>query len=150
MGISLVLGEAGVKGLCGQLGLGLGWPMRESEKFRSDLRRWESKPLGDGSSLEGLRAFFFRALPGMPRETLSDFFTSFLDRCRSGSGVFRPEDMDRLSGIASLLSGQYDGTLFSREEWIEIRDTVSASASEISLDDLTGIMALVLEHGAID
>ncbi len=124
--------------------------MQTSEKFRSDLGRWEAASAADRASMEELRAFFGRSLPGLPRELLGDAFQAFLERAGSPGQGDMSASLDWLAGVQSLLSGQYDGSPFSRADWKEIREMVSANAGEMDMDLLTDIMARVMEHGALD
>ena len=124
--------------------------MQASEKFRSDLGRWESSSAADRAAMEELRAFFGRSLPGLPRELLADAFQAFLERAGSPGPGGMAASLDWLAGMQSLLSGQYDGSPFSRADWEEIREMASANAGEMDVDLLADIMSRVMEHGALD
>jgi hypothetical protein len=123
--------------------------MNQAEKFRSDLRRYEKPGAHGPKELDELRAQFFHALPGLPKDLLSDAFMSFLERYRPEGEASRAAALDWLASVAELLSGQDGAASFSREDWIELREMVSANASDMPVDLLTEIMARVMEHGAL-
>jgi hypothetical protein len=123
--------------------------MKKADKFRSDLDELAKKTAKDQGKdgLEGFRRLLYRNLNGLPHELLAGTFLSFQDKyLERGS----ERALEWLAGVVSLYLGEYDGTKFSREEWMEIRETVDAEAGEIDLDLLTQIMVLVMENGALD
>jgi hypothetical protein len=126
--------------------------MRESDKFQSDLASWEAKAPAnpDSKSLERLRSLFFRCSGGLPENLLSDVFTDFLERWGTGAPTERADAIRWLSGAAGLFSGEADCPQFSRDDWVAIREVVSANADEMPLDLLTEILSRVLDARAID
>jgi hypothetical protein len=123
--------------------------MRATDKFRTDASRWEGRPVNDGEALSALRFLFSRFLPGMPNEFVSDAFEAFLENSGRDGERFTARDIDRLSGIASALLGDYDGSELYPEDWVGIREAASAASDVIPIDTLTDIMALVMEKGAL-
>jgi hypothetical protein len=125
--------------------------MKEVDKFLSGISRWQAQNADRAGpqQLESLRALFFGQLRAMPNDLLSDIFMDFLERYNSDSDASRARSLDWLSGVASLLSGEYDGTPFSKDDWESLRAAVSANAGDIDINLLTEIMALILEHDAL-
>jgi len=126
--------------------------MRETDKFQSDLANWEAKAPAqpDPKSLERLRSLFFHVSSGLPDNLLSDIFVDFLERWGSGSPAERSDAVRWLSGAAGVLAGDVDGAQFTRDDWVAIREVVSANADQMPLDLLTEILSRVLEAHAID
>lgn len=126
--------------------------MRELDKFQSDLAHWEAQAPAqpDPKSLERLRSLFFRASGDLPDNLLSDIFVDFLERWGSGSPDERSAAVRWLSGAAGVLSGESDDAQFTRDDWVAIREAVSANADDMPLDLLTEILSRVLEAHAID
>jgi hypothetical protein len=123
--------------------------MRAPDKFRTDASRWEGRPVNDGEALSSLRSLFFRFLAALPDEFLSDAFETFLEGSGREGERFSGRDIDRLSGIASALSGDYDGSELYPEDWVGIRESAAAASGVLSMETLTDIMALVMEKGAL-
>ena len=123
--------------------------MKQAEKFMSDLRRYDKPGARGPKELDELRSLFFRALPGLPQDLLSDAFTSFLERYRHESEASRSAALGWLAAVEALFSGEQGAAGLSREDWVELRDMVSANASDIPVDLLTEIMALVMENDAL-
>jgi hypothetical protein len=125
--------------------------MRDSDKFRSDLDAWESevRDTPDSKSLERLRRLFYKDLTSLPENLLSDVFVDFLERWGSGSREGRQAALRWLSGAAALFSGDYEQAEFTHEDWVSIREAVSANADQMPLDLLTEILSRVLEARAI-
>jgi hypothetical protein len=125
--------------------------MKDVDKFLSDIARWKGAgPSGqDPAQLEALRRMFFEHLRAMPNDLLSDIFMDFLERYSKDGETGRARAIAWLSGIASLFSGEYDGTPFSSEDWESLRESVSANAGDMDIDLLTEIMSLILEHDAL-
>jgi hypothetical protein len=125
--------------------------MKDVDKFLSDIARWNgSGPNGqDPARLEALRRMFFEHLRSMPNELLSDIFMDFLQRYNADGEEGRSRALTWLSGVASLLAGEYDGTPFPHDDWESLRESVSANAGDMDIDLLTEIMSLILEHDAL-
>lgn len=121
--------------------------MQATDKFRSDLdatlRRAGAAP--EPLKLEALRGFFFQSFRQLPKDLLAGLFTSFLEKWRDS-----PEKaLAWLSGVASLLMMDYDGTPFAKAEWEELRDAFNLDAGELDLELLSYVMTAVVDHGAI-
>lgn len=122
--------------------------MQEIDKFRKNLDAAlkRSASSGEAKRLEDLRQFFYQEFRPIPQEALAAFFVSFLE-------VRRKDGEERglawLGGIASLLLQDYDGTDFSRDEWVDIKESLLVAQEEIDMDLLSYIMAFVLDHKAL-
>lgn len=121
--------------------------MQPTDKFRTDLDRAIGRHRGEapGAQVKAVREFFFRSFPAVAEEAKAALFTSFADRWRES-----PERATAwLSGVGSILFMDYDGTSFSREEWVDIRESLSVAQSELDLDLLSYALSLVVDHGAL-
>ncbi len=125
--------------------------MRDSDKFQSDLSAWESQAPDrpDTKSLDHLRRLFFKNAHGLPEPLLSDVFVDFLERWAQGGSEDRARAMRWLSGASALFSGDYDESGFAQEDWVAMREVVSANADQMPLDVLTEILSRVLDAKAI-
>jgi hypothetical protein len=121
--------------------------MQAIDKFHSDLaaalKRAGNAP--ESQRLEALRQFFYSEFRAVPEEALAGFFTTFLEKWRGGED----QALAWLGGVSSLLMMDYDGTPFTREEWVDIKESVVLGEDEIDLELLSYIMGLVLDHGAL-
>jgi hypothetical protein len=122
--------------------------MQEIDKFRKNLDAAlkRSASSGEAKRLEDLRQFFYQEFRPIPQEALAALFVSFLE-------VRRKDGEERglawLGGVASLLLQDYDGTDFSHDEWVDIKESLLVAQEEIDMDLLSYIMALVLDHKAL-
>jgi hypothetical protein len=126
--------------------------MQKADKFRSDIDEWvrRSSKEPDELKLESLRRLFYRSLHGLPEELLAGTFLNFRDKYLDGKNCGAERALEWLGAVASLYLGEYDGTKFSREDWRDIRESVSSEAGEIDIELLTRIMELVMENGGLD
>lgn len=121
--------------------------MQPTDKFRTDLDQAARRAAGRGEAaeVEALRSFFFRSFPGVGREALSSLFAAYLERRRS-----RPNAAAGwLAGVGSVLMMDYDGTLFDKADWEELREAVALEEEDLDIDLLEYVMALVVDHGAL-
>lgn len=122
--------------------------MQDIDKLKSDLDEWSRRSGGapGNKEFESLRLAFTRSVPGMPSETLSAIFATFLS-------TFGRDGKDKaaawLAGVGSLLLEDYDETPFTKSEWEEIRDIVTIDSGEMNLDTLSYVLGKALEHGAL-
>jgi hypothetical protein len=121
--------------------------MQSTDKLLSDLdatlRREQGAP--EARRLEAIRRFFYGQFRDIPGETLAALFTTFLEEWRSGED----RALAWLGSVSSILLGDYDGAELSREQWVDIKESVVLSSGEIDLELLNYIMGLVLDHGAL-
>ncbi len=125
--------------------------MQAIDKLRSDLDDWSrrsgNKP--GNQEFDLLRSIFARSVPKLPDDTMAGLFTTFLSRYRSGDPDSASKAVDWLAGVGSLLLSDYDGTAFTRDDWVEIRELVTIDSGEIDVETLTYVLGLALEHGAL-
>lgn len=122
-------------------------PMQAIDKFHSDLastlKRAGAAP--DAQRLEALRQFFYTEFRSVPEEALAGLFTTFLEKWRDGEEAA----LAWLGGVSSLLMMDYDGTPFTKDEWVDIKESIVLGEDEIDLELLSYVMGLVLDHGAL-
>ena len=127
--------------------------MQAVEKFKSyldqALRRagaGAGAGAGPGSAPPaGLRAFFEREFPAIRGETGDALMADFAEKWRTD-----PEAaVSWLGTLGTILLQDYDGSPLAREDWIGLREALSAGSGELDIDLLTYAMSLVLEHGAL-
>jgi hypothetical protein len=121
--------------------------MQPTDKFRTDLDQAARRAAGKGEAaeIEALRAFFYRSFPKVGEETKSALFASYLEKRRDSVEAAAAW----LSGVGSILLMDYDGTPFSKSDWIDIREAVVLEEDALDIDLLEYVMSLVLDHGAL-
>jgi len=125
--------------------------MQAVDKLKRDLDSWftQNNAKADSKSYDALRTLYKRALGDVPESTVAAVYTTFLSFFASSGERSGQKAMDWLGGIGSLLLMDYDGTEFSRPEWVEIREIVTLDSGDIDMDILSYVLTQVLEHGGI-
>ncbi len=125
--------------------------MQAVEKLKRDLDSWyERYAVGaDSKAFDVLRTLYKRALGNVPEATVAAVFTTFLSFFASTGERSGQKALDWLGGLGSLLLMDYDGTEFSRPEWVEIREIVTLDSGDIDMDILSYVLTQVLDHGGI-
>ncbi len=122
--------------------------MRAADKLADELQEWYNtcKTIGV-QEYDKLRIIWQRSLSGSGRGLADDFFREFLSRCTRVNDI--QAALRWLISVGSILLQEYNNEALTQEDWIQIRDIVNSSADTMSIDELTYIMQLVVEHGAI-
>lgn len=118
------------------------------DKLKSDLDDWSRRSGGTPGNreFEALRLAFSRSVPGLPSETLSALFATFLS-------TYGKDGADKastwLAGVGSLFLCDYDDTPFTKAEWEEIREIATVDSGEMDIEVLSYVLGKALEHGAL-
>ncbi len=125
--------------------------MQAVDKLKRDLDSWFGQNSGkaDNKAFDSLRTLYKRALGNVPESTVAAVYTTFLSFFASSGGRTGQNAIDWLGGVGSLLLMDYDGTEFSRPEWVEIREIVTIDSGDIDMDILSYVLTQVMEHGGI-
>jgi len=125
--------------------------MQAIDKLKSDLADWARRAgkTPGNRDFDALRATFARTVPKVPEDTLAAIFTTFLSRFGSSDPAVAGASLDWLGGVGSLLLCDYDGTAFTDDEWVELREIVTIDSGEIDVDTLAYVLDKALEHGAL-
>lgn len=121
--------------------------MREADRFRSELERIVGKA-GSVSDLETIHKFFIRQFPKIPKNTVEGLYSSFISRWGK-TETARRKALDWLGASSSLLDMDFDETILSKEDWMELREIVTPDSGEMDLEILSYIMARIVENGAV-
>ncbi|HRV29088.1 MAG TPA: hypothetical protein P5522_09915, partial [Spirochaetia bacterium] len=119
------------------------------DKLADELQEWYDtcKDIGI-REYDKLRIIWLRNLSGSVKGLADDFFREFLSRCTRNNDV--QAALRWLIVIGSILLQDYNNGALTHEDWVQIREIVNSSADTMSLDELTYIMQLVVEHGALN
>lgn len=123
--------------------------MRIADKLADELQEWYDtcKDIGI-REYDKLRIIWLRNLSSSVKGLADDFFREFLSRCTHNNDV--QAALRWLIIIGSILLQDYNNGALTHEDWVQIREIVNSSADTMSLDELTYIMQLVVEHGALN
>jgi len=125
--------------------------MQAVDKLKRDLDGWFTRQGGapDSKAYDALRTLYKRALGDIPESTVAAVYTTFLSFFASSGDRSGQKAIDWLGGLGSLLLMDYDGTEFTRAEWVEIREIVTLDSGDIDMDILSYVLTQVLDHGGI-
>ncbi len=125
--------------------------MQAIDKLKSDLDEWARRAgkAPGNREFDSLRTVFARTVPKVPDETLAAIFTTFLSRYGSGDASTAEGALEWLGGVGSLLLCDYDGTPFSADDWVELREIVTIDSGDIDMETLTYVLNKALENGAL-
>jgi len=100
------------------------------------------------SALESAKTIFMRpAVPILGESAASELFAWWSDR----HGSADEPRFEKLAHIGSFLIGDYDDEKMDldTDDWVYIRDSISAEAEEMNMDTLSRLMTDLVNRGAM-
>jgi len=100
------------------------------------------------SAIDGAKTIFMRlAIPILGESAASEIFAWWSGRY----GTENEPRFEKLAHIASFLIGDYDSAKLDldADDWVNIRDSISAEAEEMNMDTLSRLMTDLVDRGAM-